>query len=84
MPSPAPVAEWQRLSGGLSRLGAMPTTLDAAFSDSLPTRWRTAPALGPLGHDVRTDVPGGLVSGVTRTVDPRDTRPADLVWRVPS
>lgn len=64
-------------------LRAMPTMTDASFSRSLPTRWTTPPALGALGHDVRTDVPGGLVSGVARTVDPRDTRPADLVWRMP-
>ncbi len=82
VPPPLQVPAWQRLSGGLSTLGPMPTTLDTAFSDTLPTRWRTASALRPLGHDVRTDVPGGLVSGVAQTVGPRDTRPADLVWRV--
>lgn len=64
-------------------LRAMQTITDASFTRSLPTRWNTPPALSALGHDVRTDVPGGLVSGVARTVDPRDTTPAELVWRMP-
>ena len=80
--APSPRAAWRDLpGGGLPVLGSMPSLTDAGFSRSLPSRWHTAPALGPLGHDVRTDVPGGLVSGVARTVDPRDTTPADLVWR---
>ncbi|HEV2344292.1 MAG TPA: hypothetical protein VGS97_09385 [Actinocrinis sp.] len=74
---------WRDLPGIEPALGAMPTVTDTGFSRSLPTRWHTPPALGALGHDVRTDVPGGLVSGVARTVDPLDTRPADLVWRTP-
>lgn len=79
-----PVVPGRRdLPGIEPALGTMPTVSDAGFSRSLPTRWRTPPALGALGHDVRTDVPGGLVSGVARTVDPRDARPADLVWRMP-
>lgn len=76
-------AAWQDLPSMQPSLRAMPTMTDASFSRSLPTRWTTPPALGALGHDVRTDVPGGLVSGVARTVDPRDTRPADLIWRMP-
>lgn len=76
-------AAWRDLPGGLPVLGAMPSTMEAGFSRTLPSRWHTPPALGPLGHDVRTDVPGGLVSGVARTVDPLDTRPADFVWRLP-
>ena len=86
--TPAPgqessTAAWQDLPSMTPSLRAMPTMTDASFSRSLPTRWNTPPALGALGHDVRTDVPGGLVSGVARTVDPRDTRPADLIWRTP-
>ncbi len=81
-PSPESGA-WRDLPAGLPVLGAMPSVTDAGFSRSLPSRWHNPPALGPLGHDVRTDVPGGLVSGVARTVDPLDTRPADFVWRVP-
>lgn len=78
----APMA-WRELPTITPALPAMPTLTDQSFSQSLPTRWNTPPALGALGHDVRTDVPGGLISGVARTVDPRDTRPADLVWRTP-
>jgi hypothetical protein len=84
-PSQAVAAQaeaWRDLPG-MSLLGAMPSATDTGFSQSLPSRWRTPPALGPLGHEVRTDVPGGLVSGVARTVDPLDTRPADFVWRIP-
>jgi hypothetical protein len=61
----------------------MPAAMDAGFGRNLPSRWHNPPALGALGHDVRTDVPGGLVTGVARTVDPLDSRPADLVWRMP-
>ena len=76
-------AAWRDLPSGMTVLGAMPATMDSGFSRTLPSRWHNPPALGPLGHDVRTDVPGGLVSGVARTVDPLDTRPADFVWRLP-
>ena len=79
-----PRAAWRDLPGALPVLGTMPSATDAGFSRTLPTRWHTPPALGPLGHEVRTDVPGGLVSGAARTVDPRDTTPADLVWRTPA
>lgn len=79
----AQTAAWRDLPSGMTVLGAMPATMDAGFSRTLPSRWHNPPALGPLGHDVRTDVPGGLVSGVARTVDPLDTRPADFVWRLP-
>ncbi len=93
-PEPQPAADenpdetnarpaWQNLSAMTPALGAMPTVTDTDFTRSLPTRWTTPPALSALGHDVRMDVPGGLVSGVARTVDPRDTRPADLAWRTP-
>ena len=86
--APAPeqdrsTAAWQDLPTMTPSLRAMPIVTDAGFSRSLPTRWNTPPALGALGHDVRTDMPGGLVSGVARTVDPRDTQPADLIWRMP-
>lgn len=82
--APAPESgAWRDLPAGLPVLGAMPSATDPGFSRSLPSRWHNPPALGPLGHEVRTDVPGGLVSGAARTVDPLDTRPADFVWRVP-
>src|SRR5579859_7888466 len=57
-------AAWQDLPAMTPALGAMPTVTNPSFTRSLPTRWTTPPALGALGHDVRTDVPGGLVSGV--------------------
>jgi hypothetical protein len=79
-----PRAAWRDLPGALPVLDTMPSATDAGFSRTLPTRWHTPPALGPLGHEVRTDVPSGLVSGAARTVDPRDTTPADLVWRTPA
>lgn len=72
---------WRDLPNPMATLGRMPETLDTGFSRTLPTRWQVPPALAPLGHDVRPDVFGGLVSDVARTVRPRDTDPADLVWR---
>jgi hypothetical protein len=72
---------WRELPGAMATLPRMPATLDAAFTSTLPSRWQVPPALAPLGHDVRPDVFGGLVSDVARTVQPRTDESPELIWR---
>ena len=57
-----------------------PTAGSASFVRNLPTRWQQPPILGPLGHDVRTDAPSGLVPDVARTADPVHGQRPELIW----
>lgn len=53
------------------------------FARELPSRWTAPAAIQPLGHDVRPDLAGGLVRGLTvaaTTASARSSDAADLRW----
>ena len=79
-PGPGPRAEsrpaaWRDLAPVQRTVGAAPLTApSAAFARDLASRRAPDPILVPLGHDVTSDGPAGLVSGIT----------VPLVQRAPS
>src|SRR6266567_3212491 len=66
---------WREVHPLAPTLGAQPTAGSIRFARTLPSRWRQAPVLGQLGHDMPSEAPAGLISGLARSVavDLRDT-----------
>ena len=64
-----PSGEWRELPAVGVLSSPQPTAGSLGFVRALPSRWQQPPALGPLGHDVTAQAPGGLVSGLARGVD---------------
>ena len=75
-----PVGAWRESDPAMRVSADQPTAGSAGFVRALPTRWRQAPILGPLGHDVRPDGPSGLMPDVARTVDPVHGERPEFVW----
>src|SRR5215472_5345912 len=58
-----PVGQWRELPVLAGVIPAQPTSGSDRFARTLPSRWRQPPVLGRLGHEVRSDAPGGTVTG---------------------
>ncbi len=71
-----PFGQWRALPAVARVLGSPPTADSRGFVRTLPSRWQQAAVLAPLGHDVTTAAPGGLVSGLGRCTDPSISGPA--------
>jgi hypothetical protein len=80
-----PLGQWRGLPAVARALGPQPTAGSRGFAATLPSRWQQPAALGPLGHDLTAEAPGGLVSGLARGTDlPPGNPPAARVPRTPS
>src|ERR1700691_1165472 len=77
-PAARPSGEWRQLPavGVLS-----PQAIAGSHGLVRPrrSRWQQPPVLGQLGHDVTAQAPGGLVSGLARSVGMPSERHATLV-----
>src|SRR5215472_15619301 len=58
-----PVGRWRELPVLTGVIPAQPTSGSGQFARTLPSRWQQPPVLERLGHDVRSDAPGGTVTG---------------------
>lgn len=75
-----PEGAWRELTGPTGVTGGPLAGGNTRFVRTLPSRWQQPQILGPLGHDVRPDIPGGLAPDLARTVQPSIGERPELVW----
>jgi hypothetical protein len=77
-PYPAPArADWRRLPPVQRLIGEHPLVSPPERFTAALTSWQTPSFLAPLGHNLGTDEPSGVVHGLLETASPRSASRAD-------